>query len=49
MREIEESDWRVLRQLHSIGLERFYKQILLQVEGINRDCARSFHQKYLDV
>jgi hypothetical protein len=48
MREIKESDWKLLRQLHSEALERFCKQILLEIESINSDRAKSFHRKYLD-
>jgi hypothetical protein len=46
-REIKESDWKILRRLHAQALERFCQQILLEVERINADHTRSFHQKYL--
>jgi len=49
MREIKESDWKILRQLHSDALERFCRQILLEIERINSDSAKSFHQKYLEI
>ena len=49
MHEIKESDWKILRQLHSEALERFCNQILLEIERINSDSAKSFHQKYLDI
>ena len=49
MREIKESDWKLLRQLHTEALERFCKQILLEVARINADRAKSFHQKYLEI
>ena len=49
MRDINESDWKTLRQLHSQALERFCKQILLEIERANSDGAKSFHQKYLDI
>ena len=49
MREIKESDWKILRQLHSEALERFCKQTLLEIERINCDSAKSFHRKYLDI
>ncbi|MGO8733342.1 MAG: peptide ABC transporter substrate-binding protein [Terriglobia bacterium] len=48
-RQIKESDWKLLRQLHSVALERFCKQILMEVERVNSDAAKSFHQKYLDI
>ena len=34
-RKVVASVWRILRQLHSDALERFWKQILLQKEGMN--------------
>jgi hypothetical protein len=49
MRDIKESDWKVLRQLHTEALERFCKQVLLEIARINSDRAKSFHQKYLDI
>jgi hypothetical protein len=48
MREIKESDWKILRQVHKEALERFCEQILLEVERINSDSAKSFHQRYLE-
>jgi len=49
MREIKESDWKFLRQVHTVALERFCKQVLAEIENINRDDARSFHQRSLDI
>ena len=49
MRENKESDWKILRHLHPVALERFCQQILLEIERINSDSAKSFHQKYLDI
>lgn len=49
MREIKESDWKLLKQIHSQALERFCKQVLLEIECINCDTAKGFHQKYLDI
>jgi hypothetical protein len=49
IREIKESDWKFLRQLHSVALERFCEQILLEIQRINSDKAKSFHQRYLNI
>ena len=49
MREIKESDWKILRSLYPQTLERFCQQILLEVERINSDRTKSFHQKYLAI
>jgi hypothetical protein len=49
MREIKESDWKILRQVHKEALERFCEQVLSEIERINSDRAKSFHQRYLDI
>ena len=48
-REIKESDWKLLRQLHKAALERFCQRILHEIEAINSDNTKSFHQRYLDI
>jgi len=48
-RAIKESDWKLLRQLHPIALERFSRRILSEIGSINADSAKSFHQRYLDI
>ena len=49
MREIKESDWKILRQLHSAALERFCERILLEIHQMHSDSTKSFYQRYLDV
>jgi hypothetical protein len=49
MRQIKESDWKLFRQVHSEALERFCKQILSEVERVNSDRTKGFHEKYLDI
>ena len=49
LHEIKESDWKLLRQLHSVALERFCQRILEELERINSDSAKSFHQRYLAI
>jgi hypothetical protein len=49
IREIKESDWKFLRQFHKEALERFCERILSEIERINSDGAKSFHQRYLDI
>jgi hypothetical protein len=48
-REITESDWKLFRQLHPVALERFCEQILNEIESVNSDDTKSFHQRYLDI
>jgi hypothetical protein len=49
MREIKESDWKILRELHTVALERFCRSILSEVKKIEGYSAKSCHQKYLDI
>jgi hypothetical protein len=46
---IAELDWKHFRQLHPIALERFCQKILTEVESVNADDSKSFHQRYLDI
>ena len=46
---ISESDWKRFRQLHSVALERFCQKILSEIENINAEDSKGFHQRYLDI
>lgn len=48
-REIKKTDWKLLRQLHPVALGRFCQPVLSEIEGIDTDSAKSFHQRYLDI
>jgi ABC-type histidine transport system ATPase subunit len=48
-RDIEESDWKLMRKLHPIALERFCQRVLAEIESISRDSAKSSHQRYLEI
>jgi hypothetical protein len=47
--EIKESDWKALRQLHAIALERFSVRILDELHRITSATDRTAHARYLDV
>ena len=47
-REIKESDWKILRRLHPLALERLCERVLAEIERVSHDNGRSFHQRYLD-
>ena len=48
MRDIPEPDWRLLRQLSPIALERFCRRVLDEVAGLTADDGRrSNHARYL--
>jgi hypothetical protein len=48
-RDFKESDWKVLRQLHPIALERFCRHVLDEIQGITSDTSRDSHARYLAV
>jgi hypothetical protein len=48
-REIKEADWKVLRRLHPVALERFCARVLAEIGSVKNDDARNFHQRYLDI
>ena len=46
---IKESDWRALRDLHPVALDRFCKRVLDELTNIATDATRSHHQRYLAI
>jgi hypothetical protein len=49
MREITEPDWKVLRRLHPLALERFCECLLAKIDRASRDGAKSHHARYLEI
>lgn len=49
MREIKEPDWKVLRRLHPLALERFCERVLTEIDRVSRDGATSHHARYLQI
>jgi hypothetical protein len=49
MPEIQESDWKVLRRVHPLALERFCKRVLAEIARVSRDDAKSYHARYLQI
>jgi hypothetical protein len=43
-----EADWKVLRQLRPVALERLCARILGEISLVCADATRSHHQRYLD-
>jgi hypothetical protein len=48
-RDIKESDWKVLRRLHPLALERFCERVLAEIERVSDDKALGSHRRYLDI
>jgi hypothetical protein len=47
--EIKESDWKLLRRLHQIALERFCERVLKEVRAAAADHTDGYHDSYLKV
>jgi hypothetical protein len=45
-RDIAESDWRVLRELRSVALERLCERVLDEIRIISADSGKTFHERY---
>jgi hypothetical protein len=43
---INEADWKLIRQLHPIALERFCQRVLFEIERLVSDTDRSAHERY---
>ena len=49
MNGIKESDWKHLRQLQPIALDRFCSRILAEIQKASSDPKKTSHQRYLTV
>lgn len=49
MIDIKESDWKLLRQLKPVALDRFCSRILSEVGQASSDHAKALHDRYLTV
>jgi hypothetical protein len=49
MREIKESDWKLLRRVHPLALERFCERVLAEIDRVLHDGATSRHARYLQI
>lgn len=49
MWEIKEPDWKVLRRVHPLALERFCERVLAEVDRVLRDDAKDHHARYLQI
>jgi hypothetical protein len=46
LRPIPEADWKTLRQLHPIALDRFCRRVLSEIERLAADSEMTPHQRY---
>lgn len=48
-RQIKESDWKLLRRLKPVALERFCQRVLAELNQATSNCAGDYHKRYLEV
>jgi hypothetical protein len=44
-----EADWKVLRRVHPLALNRYCEDVLAEIERVTRDSTQSPHQRYLAI
>jgi hypothetical protein len=49
MGQIKESDWKLLKQIAPVALERFCRRTLAEIDRITSDGTRNYHQRYLAI
>lgn len=49
MSQVSEADWKVLRDLRPVALERFCQGVMAEVERISTDQTQSNHQRYMAI
>jgi len=47
--DMSEADWKILRRVHPLALERFCQRVLGDAERIVRNSALSHHERYLEI
>jgi hypothetical protein len=47
--DLPESDWKIVRKLHDLALERFCEQVLAEIQRINAMLSKKAHARYLDI
>jgi hypothetical protein len=48
-RTIAEADWKALRRIHPLALERYRERVLAEIERVTHDSTESTHQRYLEI
>ena len=47
--EIKEADWKLLRRLHKVALERFCRRVIEEVRAATSDRADDYHGCFLEL
>lgn len=46
VRDIAEHDWKALRDLHPVALDRFCRAVLDEINRLGADASQTAHQRY---
>jgi hypothetical protein len=46
---IAEADWKALRRVHPLALERYCERVLAEIERVTGNSVQSAHQRYLEI
>ena len=47
--DLPEADWKVVRRLHGLALERFCQRVLADIAQINSVATQKAHARYLEI
>ena len=47
--EIKEADWKLLRRLHRVALERFCRRAIEEISAATSDRSGDYHSRFLEV
>ncbi len=47
--QIKESDWKLLRRLTPVALERFCRSALAEINRVTSDSGEGYHERFLEV
>lgn len=47
--DLPESDWKIVRKLHDLALERFCQRVLADIERINSVTTQKARTRYLEI
>jgi hypothetical protein len=48
-RTIAEADWKVLRRIHPLALERYCERVLAEIQRVTHKRAQTTRQRYLEI
>lgn len=47
--QVNEADWKVLRRVHPLAVERFCERVLAEIDQAARNTSQSHHERYREI